>query len=227
MTTRLLALTTCLITSSVASAHFPFLVPDGPNKGRAVFSDSLKPDNAGVPVDKIAGAKIVVLEAGKATDLSWTLDKKANCYTFEAPGSGSRLVVGIIDYGVLQRGDSKPFRLQYYPKAVFGDIPAAEKATVGDRVPLELVPIIEGGKIRFKALAAGKAMAKAEVTVLIPGEEKAKVVTTDDTGLTPVFEKVGTYGAHTRRVKSNSGERDGKKYAEVRQYATLAVVFGK
>jgi hypothetical protein len=227
MSNRLIAVIVTGIVAANASAHFPFLVPDGPNKGKAVFSDTLKPDNLGVPVDKIAGAKLVILDGGKATDLTWAHDKTANCYTFEVAGSGSRIVIGTIDYGVLQRGDSKPFRLYYHPKGVFGEIPAPEKATAGDRVPLELTPIVEAGKLRFKAMVGGKPIGKAEVNVLVPGEEKTKVVATDDAGLTPTFDKPGTYGAYTRQVEVKTGEHDGKKYEEVRHYATLAVVFGK
>jgi hypothetical protein len=215
------------LTASFASAHFPYLVPDGPTKGKAVFSDSLKPDTAGVSVDRIAATKLVVIDGGKATDLAWTLDKTANCYTFEVPGSRSRLVVGTLDYGVLQRGEGKPFFLRYFPKAVFGDIPAADKATAGDRVPLELVPVVEAGKLRFKAIGGGKPMVKAEVTVLVPGEDKSKVVATDESGLTPSFEKSGTYGAQTRQVIEKAGEHGGKKYEEVRNYATLVVNFSK
>jgi hypothetical protein len=208
------------------SAHFPFLVPDGPNKGKAVFSDTLKPDSQ-VPVDRIANTKLSLLADGKATDLTWTLDKTANCYTFEAPGSGARVVLGTTDYGVLQRGDSKPFLLHYYPKAVFGDLPAPEKATAGDKVPLELVPVADGGKLRFKALTAGKPLAKAEVNVLVPGEAKSKIVATDEAGLTPPFDKPGQYGVHVRFTEEKTGEEGGKKYQEVRHYATLVVSFGK
>ena len=214
-----------LVAASIASAHFPFLVPDGDTKGKAVFSDTLKPDKD-VPINRIANTKLVVIADGKATELTWTLDKTANCYTFDVPGTGPRIVVGTTDYGVLQRGDSKPFLLHYYPKAVFGDLPSPEKAGVGDRVPLELVPIAEGGKLRFKAVAGGKPLVKSEVTVLIPGEEKGKVVTTDDAGLTPAFDKKGTYGAQVRQVEAKSGEQGGKKYEEMRRYATLVVTFG-
>jgi uncharacterized GH25 family protein len=217
-----LALVLTLLTASAASAHFPFLVPDGPAKGKAVFSDTLKPDKD-VPVDRIAGTKLVVLADGKATDLAWTLDKPANCYTFDVPGTGSRVVVGTCDYGVLQRGDSKPFLLLYYPKAVFGDVPEADKATAGDKVPLELVPVAAGGKLRFKVLAGGKPLAKTDVTVLVPGEMKNAIVATDDNGLTPEFDKPGAYGAQVRRVEAKAGDREAKKYDEVRQYATLVV----
>jgi hypothetical protein len=154
------------------------------------------------------------------------LDKAANCYTFDVPGSGSRVVVGTTDYGVLQRGDSKPFLLHYYPKAVFGDLPAPEQATAGDRVPLELVPVAAGGKLRFKVIAGGKPLAKADVIVLVPGESTSQTVATDDGGLTPEFDKAGAYGAQVRRVEAKAGDRDGKKYEEVRQYATLVVTLG-
>lgn len=225
MLPRLLAATIALGLSSAASAHFPFLVPDGPDKGKAVFSDSLKPDKA-VPVERIANTKLVVIADGKATDLTWAHDKAANCYTFEVPGSGPRVVVGTTEYGVLQRGDSKPFLLTYYPKAVFGEPAAPEQATAGGKVPLELVPVAAGGKLRFKALADGKPLARADVIVLVPGQPESAVVATDDAGLTPEFDKPGTYGAQVRRVEAKAGDREGKKYEEVRQYATLVVSFG-
>jgi len=220
-----LALAIVFVGASAASAHFPFLVPDGPTKGKAVFSDTLKPDKD-VPVDRIANTKLVLIADGRATDLAWALDKAANCYTFEVPGNGSRVVVGTTDYGVLQRGDSKPFLLHYHPKAVFGDVPAPERATAGDRVPLELVPVAADGKLRFKALVGGKPLAKTNVSVLVPGETKGKDVTTDDAGLTPEFDKPGTYGAQVRTVEAKTGDKDGKKYDEVRHYATLVVTVG-
>jgi uncharacterized GH25 family protein len=224
---KLIAMTAFVASAATATAHFPYLVPDGPAKGKAVFSDSLKPDNVGVPVDRIAAMKLVLLDGAKAADLAWTHDKTGNFYAFDVPGDGSRIVIGSIDYGVLQRGDSKPFFLRYYAKAIFGDMPLAEKAAAGERVPLELIPVVDGGKLRFKAVAGGKPMVKAEVTVLVPGEDKSKVVATDEHGLTPAFEKQGAYGVQTRRVQEKAGEHAGKKYEEVRDYATLAVVFGK
>jgi len=227
MIRHLLAATALALATSPASAHFPFLVPDGDSKGKAVFSDTLKPDDKGVAVDRIANTKLVVVADGKTTDLSWTLDKAANCYTFDVPGSGPRLVVGITDYGVLQRGESKPFLLRYYAKGLFGNLSVPEKCTAGDRVPLELIPMAEGGKLRFRAIAAGKPVAKTEVTVLIPGEDKAKIVQTDDQGLTPTFDKTGQYGAQVRTIENKSGEQAGKKYDEIRNYGTLVVTFGK
>jgi hypothetical protein len=218
-----LVLPALLVVASPAFAHFPYLVPDGPDKGKAVFSDSLKPDTAGVPVDRIASMKVAVVQDGKAVNVPLALDKKANCYTFEVPGSGPRFVVGTTDYGVVQRGESPPFFLRYHAKAVFGGVPAPERATVGDTTPLELVPVLEGAKLRFKVLAAGKPLAKVEVTVLVPGDGKSKVVPTDEAGLTTAFEAPGQYGAQVRLVEEKAGEQAGKKYAQIRHYATLVV----
>src|SRR5262245_3283955 len=226
MTRHILSATTLAIFASQAFAHFPFLVPDGDAKGKAVFSDSIKPDDKGVQVDRIANTKLVVLTDGKAADVTWTLDKTGNFYAFEVPGSGPRLVVGTTDYGVLQRGESKPFLLRYHAKAVFGSLPPPDKCTAGDRVPLALIPIAADGKLRFRAISSGKPVAKTDVTVLVPGDEKGKVVQTDDNGLTPVFDKAGQYGAQVRMTDNKSGEQDGKKYDEIRHYATLVVRFG-
>src|SRR5262245_56498784 len=223
----LAAILFALIAATAAPAHFVFLVPVDATKGRAVFSDTLKPDDKGVPVERIAGTRLTVVDGGRATDRAGTHAKAANCYAFEVPGSGTRIAVGTTDYGVSQRGEAKPMWLRYFPKAVFGDIPAPEKATVGDRVPVELVPVADGGKLRFKAIAGGKPMAKADVTVLVPGEEKGKVVATDANGMTEGFDRPGQYGALVRLVEEKTGELGGKKYEEVRQYATLVVTFAK
>ena len=214
-----------LIAAAPAAAHFAFLVPAGPTAGKAVFSDSLKPDDKGVPVERIGTTKLTLCTAGKCSDLAWTHDKAANCYTFEVPGTGPRLVFGTTDYGIFQRGDTPPAWLKYHSKAIFGDLAGPETCTVGDQVPLELIPIVAEGKLRFKAIAAGKPLAKTDVTVLIPGEPKGKVFPTDADGLTGPLDKPGQYGAYVRLVETKPGEQGGKKYEEIRHYATLVVSF--
>ena len=127
---------------TTASAHFAFLIPDGADKGKAVFSDTLKPDAQGVPVEKLAKTTLHVVVDGKTETLKWTHDKTGNCYTFDLPGTGTRLVYGATDYGIFQRGDAKPMWLKYYPKGIYGPLPAAEQATLGAKVPVEIVPIM-------------------------------------------------------------------------------------
>lgn len=211
---------------SAASAHFTYIVPESATKGRIVFSDSLKADEK-VPIDKVADLKLQVVQDGKASELTKTIDKKANVYRIDVPGEQTRVVVGTISYGVIQRGDAKPFLLKYHPKAVFGTWANGSSVNAGKAAPFEISPVQDGVKIRFLVLLEGKPVPKAEVSVLVPGDEKAKTITTDDTGHTEFFDKPGQYAVQTKQAQTTTGDVDGKKYDEVRHYATLVVTHGK
>src|SRR5262245_31221402 len=94
-----------------APAHFIWIVPDGADATRAkvVFSDTLGPDDA-VDVEKIAATKLYLRDGeGKVASLGWT--KGEHAYLVNVPGKGPAVVGGVCAYGVLQRGDSKPFLL--------------------------------------------------------------------------------------------------------------------
>ena len=80
---------------------------------------------------------------GKESVIQWK--KGDGFYSLAVPGSGNRVVYGVSDYGVLQKGDAKPFKLTYYPKAVIGSATAKE-AVIGNQ-PLEVV-VIGAGKTR-------------------------------------------------------------------------------
>ena len=96
-------------------AHFPFIVPD--DKGataKVVFSDTLEPDT-NVNIEKLANTKLTLRDAaGKESPVEWK--KGDGFYALAIPGSGTRVVYGVTDYGVLQKGDAKPFKLTYYPE---------------------------------------------------------------------------------------------------------------
>jgi uncharacterized GH25 family protein len=216
------ALVVGLFAVAAAHGHFTFVVPDASgSSAKLIFSDDLNPDT-NVSVEKIAGTKLTLRDAaGKDTPLE--LKKGEGCYLVSLPGSGPRVVFGTTDYGVMQKGDAKPYLLVYYPKALVGEVPA-KAATVGAR--LEVVPAGEPGKPRFRVLADGKPAAEAEVTVLVPGSAK-QMVKTDKEGLTPAFAASGRYGVFARWTEAKSGEHAGKKYEEVRHYATLVADVGK
>src|SRR5262249_39296679 len=135
------------------------------------------------------------------------------------------VIYGTTDYGVLQKGDAKPFKLTYYPKAVIGNATAKE-ATVGEKLPLEVVADGTAGKLRFRVLAAGKPVADSEVTVILPDANK-KAVKTDKDGFTPEFTETGRFGVTAKLFETKSGDHAGKKYDEVRNYATLVCDVGK
>ncbi|MCX7666636.1 MAG: DUF4198 domain-containing protein [Gemmataceae bacterium] len=220
----LLAALTFLITVGSSSAHFVFLVPDGAGKAKAVFSDELKPDPK-VPIEKAANTKLYLVVGDKKTELKWNLNKEGNFYSIETGTKEDSTVGGTTDYGIFQRGDNPPQRLLYHPKVVFGELGKA--ALLGDKVPLEIVPILEAGKIRFQVLLAGKPLEKADVKVMVPSEDKTEAVTTDAKGLTPTFEKKGEYGVYAKFIEMKGGEIDGKKFEQTSHYATLVVTFGK
>lgn len=209
---------------SVASAHFPFIVPEGKGgSAKVVFSDDLSPD-ANVNIEKIANTKLTLRDSGgKDSPLEWK--KGEGFYSVTVPGSGNRVVYGVTEYGVLQKGEGKPFKLTYCPKAVLGSADAKE-AAVGEKLPLEIVAVGSGSKTRFRVVAAGKPVFDAEMTVMLPDGTK-KAVKSDKEGLTPEFEGSGRFGVVAKLIQDKGGEHAGKKYDELRVYATLVCDVGK
>jgi uncharacterized GH25 family protein len=204
-----------------ARAHFVFVVPDGkdPAKALVVFSEDLEPDDA-VTMEKIGGLKLRVRDSGgKTADAAFEKDK----HSFKAtlPGSGPRVVYGSVSYGVMRKGDAKPYLLAYHPKAVVGAVPA-DGGKIGTALAAELVPVAAGGKVKFQLLGGGKPVADAEATVILPDgkREKAK---TDKEGFTKEFTGAGRYAVWVRYAEAKAGELEGKKYEEVRHYPTLVL----
>src|SRR5262245_5845163 len=210
------ALVVGLFACAIAHAHFPFIVPDPKGESaKVVFSDNLEPDTD-VNVEKIANTKLTLRDAGgKESPLEWK--KGDGFYAVNVPGSGDRVVYGTTDYGVVQKADAKPFKLMYYPKAVLG---SASAKAVGEKLPLEVVAEGGSGKVRFRVLVAGKALPEAETNVMLPDGSK-KALKTDKDGYTTPFEGAGRYAVYTRHAEAKAGEHAGKKFEEIRSYATL------
>jgi hypothetical protein len=212
----------CLV--SVAQGHFPFIVPDAKGEtAKVVFSDDLNPDT-NVNIEKLAGTKLTFRDAaGKESAVEWK--KGEGFYAVNVPGNGNRVIYGVTDYGVLQKGDTKPFKLTYYPKAVIGTATAKE-VTVGEKLALEIIAAGEPGKVKFRVLALGKPLPESEVTVILPDGAK-KSVKTDKEGYTSEFEGSGRFAVWARQSEAKTGEYAGKKYEEVRNYATLVCDISK
>lgn len=211
-----------LAIAGVSNAHFVFVIPDAKDARKAVvvFSDELAPD-ANVSIDKVAGIKLQMRDAA-GKDSTLTTVKAEHSLTVNLPGNGRRVVYGSVDFGVLQKGDSKPFLLRYHPKAIIG---TAEGAKIGDKLPIEIVLTIKSGKVRFLVLAKGKPLADAEVNVIPADPTKKQKLMTDKEGYTSEIESKGRVGIWTRTSQAITGESGGKKYEEVRDYATLVVDF--
>ena len=205
--------------ATAAYGHFAFIVLQaGGRVAELMISEDLSPDS-GVSLAILQGTKLSLRDgSGKETPL--TLVKGENTYTVETAGKGTRIVHGFADLGITPGGRSpKPYLLLYYPKTVVGSA-FSDKNTLGGDLPVELVPAGKAGEVAFLLLVKGKALAGAEVTVILPSGTQKKVKT-NELGVTESFTESGRYGAWARFWEPGTGEREGKKYEELRHYATL------
>ncbi|MBX9622576.1 MAG: DUF4198 domain-containing protein [Gemmataceae bacterium] len=211
---------------SAAPAHFVFVyVADGGTEARLVFGHTAAPDPNSFPTR--AEKTTLTARDGSGAETKLAVEKgDGNYFRAKLPGGKTVVVYGTTEAGVTQRGDNPPLLSWYYPKAILGD-PFADRAAVGPSAPLDIVPVRDGGKVRFKVVAAGKPAVGVEVTVGLPGgdEDKAPVVKTDADGMTEGFTEAGRYCVAARRSDDKSGELGGKKYAAVRHTATVVFDF--
>ncbi|MGL6094637.1 MAG: hypothetical protein ACRC7O_02395, partial [Fimbriiglobus sp.] len=214
----LFAALAAVLAATAVRAHFVFVVPATTGDAvTVVFSDSLEPDE-NVPIAKIAALKLTARDAaGKETPVELVTEKHA--LAGKLAGAGPRVVTGTVAYGVMTKGGAKPYLLTYHPKAVVGPI---NGKPIVVSAPLEVVPVPLGGRVAFQVLAAGKPVADAEVSVTTPDGKKEKVKTDTD-GNTVGFAGAGRFAVFAKHTEPKAGEHDGKKYEEVRHYATLVV----
>lgn len=216
----LVAIVAALCVASAAHAHFVFVyATDDQGEVRLVFGHGAAPDPK-TPATRCEKTALTARSAdGKDAKLT---TEKGDGNFYKAKLDGKPVVVfGATETAVTQREGADPTLTTYYPKTVLGD-PFAKTAEVGKGVPLELVPVKDGEKVRFKLLAGGKPVEGVEVTVAVPGkEEEGDPVKTDKDGLTTAFVEHGRYCVAARQVDDKPGELDGKKYKAVRRIATL------
>jgi uncharacterized GH25 family protein len=218
-THRIIASIVAIVFVSAATAHFVYVVPSKDAKGvQVVFSDSLDPDE-NVAIDKVKSLKMTARSAdGKESAVEHKVAEHALVATVPAQ---TRVVYGSVTYGLLTRKDVKPALLIYHPKAILSAC-EAKTATVGEKAAIEIVPVIEAGKTAFLVLVAGKPVADVELSVLLPDGSKAKLKT-DAKGQTEATKATGRHAIWARHTEAKAGEIDGKKYEEVRHYATLVI----
>ncbi|MBM4069677.1 MAG: hypothetical protein FJ271_12105 [Planctomycetes bacterium] len=213
----LVSMCAVLLTAGSACAHFVWIIPDGATAAKVVFSDELEPDDR-VSIDKIAATKLMAIDAaGKPAPLDWTKGK--HCLQVKLP-KGVAAIGGGCAYGVIQRGESKPYLLAYHAKYLKGDL----KTPSCGKLPLEII-IVEPGKVRVQF--QGKPLAGAEVVAMGPGDSKAKA-TSDAQGEAKIAMSAGLHGIRAKHTEKKAGDHNGKKYDEIRHYATLVfVIAGK
>jgi hypothetical protein len=208
---RMLLAAVFAATAGLAQPHFVYVVPTPTGAATVVFSDDLEPDE-NVPVAKIAGLK---LQARTADGKDTAVECKVEKHHLTATAPAGAVLHGSVTYGLTTKAGAKPSLLVYHPKAVPAGV---ANAVVG--AAAEAVPVTEAGKTRFRLLVAGKPVADAEGSVTLPDGTKQKVKT-DAEGFTEGFAVTGRYAVWLRHTEAKAGDHDGKKYEDVKHYATL------
>lgn len=213
------------LTAATAAAHHIWIIPDGrdESKATAVFSDNLAPSSADT-LRKVAHTRLYVREANGNEELvEWT--KADGAFSVTVPGKGPRTVGGVCAYGVETLDHRKhehgpPHLLMYYPKV---DLVGGAGPKPWDRLPIEIMAEVTGDRARLQVLFRGKPVPKAELFVLTDGPDRKSLETDDQGRATFTADRAGTYGFRSRTIEPKEGTHNGKKYLEVRHYASLVI----
>lgn len=206
-----------------AHAHFMFVritPPAEGGRGAEVYFSELAA--AGDPryIDRLSGGKFEVQTTpGEFRELP--MRKLADRLRGHVPVTGSLMVVGQLDYGVLNRPLQPTFLLRHYSQAVAGQPAEVNKlATRGAR--LEVAAQFAADEIALTALLAGKPLPDATFSIVDTNlsEEELKA----DAAGRAVFKPAapGVYSIYIKHVDPTPGEYEGKSYKEIREFATLA-----
>lgn len=210
--------------ASPAHAHFLFIriLPpaEGGRAAEVYFSELAE---AGDPrfVAKIAGTELWLQKTPGRFD-ALKVHKAADRLRAWVPETGSMVVVGRCDYGVLARTKQTPFLLRHFPKAMAGSPAELNKMRPHGKLPLEMVATVESDGVHLIALKDGKPVPKAAFITI--DSHLANVNLTADEEGRALWKppSAGVYAVYTRDTRKESGEVRGKKYEEIRDFATVA-----
>ena len=212
--------------TSQAAAHFVWvdIVPTekGPT-AQVWFSETPEAGSAEL-VGKIAKAKAWVRGIGaesKPLELAVEKNEETGALVAKLEQGAPLSVEADFEYGVFKRGETS-LLLHYYAKHLAGrnvaDLAAIGRAT---ELPLDIVPSVEGDKLRVSVSWQGKPAAGAEVFALDAAGEPQKY-TTDEQGQAEVAIRPGHQAIRARVVDaSNQGEKNGQAYSQAWHIATL------
>ena len=203
-------------------AHFLF-IRIGPHAeaGRGVEVFFSERAEAGDPlfVPKIAHTKLWMQETpGKFQPLD--VRQATDRLRAFLPSRGAVSVVGECEYGVLQRDVA--FLLQYYPKAIAGDVKKINALQARPSIPLEIMPRIDGKKITFTVLHEGKPLAKAKLITVDDDLVNEELVTDSAGQASWVPEEGSHYCVYTSTIVKKAGKKEDRSYQEIRRFATIA-----
>lgn len=222
-----LILSLILAWPAFGQAHFVWLLTDAASPGGKVkvfFSEAAEPDDPAL-LDKIAKAEVWTV-GGRGEPKLLTLTKGGDALEAELAGAARQATVILRhNYGVLSKGGAEPFLLKYYAKTHPFALPGTWR-TVKDteRLPLEIVPKIDGSGTVLAVSWQGKPLAGATVTVVGPGIDTKLEGTTDEAGnFRAELPKSGVFSIRAKHTEMTEGKQDDKDYKSVRHYSTLTL----
>jgi hypothetical protein len=132
------------------------------------------------------------------------------------------MVVGVCPYGVLAREKQTPFLLRHFPKALAGKPEELNRLPVHGKLPLEVAATFDGGVVHLTALKDGKPLPGAEFITVDRQLNNEKLTAAADGKATWKPGGRGVYSIYTRDTRKEAGNFNGKKYEEIRDFATVA-----
>lgn len=214
----------CLMAVAPARAHFLFIriLPpaEGGRAAEVYFSELAQ---AGDPrfIAKIAHSELW-LQKPPGSFAALKIHKASDRLRAWVPESGSLVVVGRCEYGVLARPRQTPFLLRYFPKAAAGSAAELNKMQAHGKLPLEIVVSFAGDSLNLVALKDGKPVPRAEFVTVDANLVNDKLTANEAGQAKWKPPAAGVYSIYTRDTRKESGEAKGKKYEEIRDFATVA-----
>jgi hypothetical protein len=207
-----------------AEAHFLFVrilpAAEGGRAAEVYFSELAQAGDTRF-IDKIAQTQLWLQQTpGTFTPLA--ARKAPDRLRAWVPATGSLLVVGQCEYGVLARPKQTAFLLRHFPKAIAGNPEEINRLKPYGKLPLEVVATVESAAVRFTALKDGKPVPQANF-VTVDASLTNVELTADAAGVATWQPPAqGVYSVYTRDTRKEAGAFKGQKYEEIRDFATVA-----
>lgn len=208
-----------------AWAHFLWVVAEpteSPATVKVFFSESAEPDDAEL-LKLVEGAQAWALPGGDAEPRKISLQRKDDALVGDLPSDRPAQIVLRHTYGISTHGGG-PALLEYYGKTYPSVLPGTWRpADDAERLPLEIVPALDGGELALRVLWQGKPLAGAAVVVRGLGDAPCEGDTDQAGRFRCPCGSGGLVSVRARHVEPKSGQVEGKDYQEVRHYTTLAL----
>lgn len=206
-----------------ADAHFLFIRITPPAEGgRAAEVYFSEQASAGDPrfIEKVAHTTLWrQATPGKFKPLD--VRKAADRLRAHLPSAGSVAVVGVCEYGVLARPGEPAFLLRYFPKALAGKPEEVNRFERRPGLPLEIAAAVHDDFVELVALADGQPLSDA-LFHAVDSDLAEEEIAADAEGRARFKPgHAGTWSIYLKHVTPTAGEKDGKRYDEIRDFATV------